>query len=343
MTATFPSPKLLPNAPQGVLSSGNVFNDGHHDILVSGSGDCTTNTGTQGVIYEIVTNGAPIQKAVAPACASVRADPDGDGIADLVGVNQDTIFIWKGDGNGNFEGPVWEVPSPGPQNISDFVFRDMDRDGHTDIVTAGGILYGQGNFKFNLVPAPATVNQRFLVGDFDGDSVADILTSSGILFGQGNRSFTAPTGSVPPCWMAYARNPVAADLNGDGKDDVVCGTYDVPLVEIYDGAGRSGLVQDQTLMIPWASPGGIIQSISVGDFNGDGRPDIAVGTGSGPDDVVLFTANADGTYQISSYPIGVNPIDSIVGDFNGDGALDIAFLNFIYDYKPPAVEVLLHK
>ena len=39
-------------------------------------------------------------------------------------------------------------------------------------------------------------------------------------------------------------------------------------------------------------PGGIIQSISVGNFNVDGRADIAVGTGSGPDDVVLFTANA---------------------------------------------------
>jgi len=83
-----------------------------------------------------------------------------------------------------------------------------------------------------------------------------------------------------------------------------------------------------------------VNTLSIADFNGDGQGDTAIGT-IGPDDVLLLTAT--GEYQISSYAIGVNPILSMVGDFNNDGMPDIAFVNFGYDFKPPAIEVLLHK
>jgi hypothetical protein len=82
--------------------------------------------------------------------------------------------------------------------------------------------------------------------------------------------------------------------------------------------------------------------VSLGDFNADGRLDLAVGT-LGPDDVVLFTGTAQGEYQMSSYAIGVAPSGSIVGDFNHDGAPDLAFINFGFDFKPNAIEVLLHQ
>jgi len=335
----FPSSKLLLNAPSGVLSSGNVFNDGSHDILVSGAGDCATLAGTPGVIYQIQSNGAPIAKGAGPACTSVLVDLDGDGIADLVGLSQNTVYIWKGDGTGNFQTPVTQIPITGSQVIQDFVFRDMDGDGYKDIVVAGAILYGSGNLQFNSVSFPSSLNQRFLVGDFDGDGIPDILTSGGIYFGQGNRSFTLATGFAPPCWSGYLQNPAVEDLNRDGKDDIVCGTDLAGLVEIYVGTGRSGLTQGQVLAIPGIS---VVNTVSIGDFNGDGLLDIAVGT-LGGDDVVLFTNSGNGEYQISSYAIGVSPIQSIVGDFNNDGTPDLAFLNYGYDYKPPAVEVLLHK
>jgi hypothetical protein len=335
----FPSSKLLLNAPSGVLSSGNVFNDGSNDILVSGTGDCTTLAGTPGAIYHIQPNGAPIAKGTAPACTSVLVDLDGDGIADLVGLSQNILYIWKGDGTGNFPNPVNQIPVPGSQVIQDFVFRDMDGDGFKDIVVAGAVLYGSGNLQFSSVSLPASSNQRFLVGDFDGDGIPDILTSSGISFGQGNRAFSSPSGYVPACWSGYLQYPAVGDLNADGEDDVVCGTDVAGLVEIYFAAGRSGFSQRQVLAIPGGS---IANTVSLGDLNGDGRLDLAVGT-LGGDDVVLFTNNGNGEYQISSYAIGVSPIQSIVGDFNHDGTLDLAFLNYGYDYKPPAVEVLLHK
>jgi FG-GAP-like repeat len=334
----FPSSKLLLNSPSGVLSSGNVFNDGTNDILVSGSGDCVTAAATTGEFYSIQPNGAPLAKGPAPACSTVLVDLNGDGIADLVGLSQNTVYIWKGDGSGNFQDPIAQIAVPDSQSIQNLVFRDMDGDGFMDIVLPGTILYGNGNFQFTLVSNSA-LSQNFLVGDFDGDRIPDIMTPSGILFGLGNRSFTSPTGAVPACWSGYLQNPVVGDLNGDGKDDVVCGSDVANLVEIYLSNGRAGLFIGRVVAIPGIS---IVNSVSLGDFNGDGRLDLAVGT-LGGDDVVLFTNTPSGEFQMSSYAIGVSPVQSIVGDFNKDGTPDLAFLNYGYDYKAPAVEVLLHK
>jgi VCBS repeat protein/FG-GAP repeat protein len=194
---------------------------------------------------------------------------------------------------------------------------------------------------YRLQCAPCFVYQNFAVGDFDGDGVADIAVGGGILFGQGSRTFTGLTGSSPLQDNAPAfPEPVVADINGDGKDDIVISDLSFPVVEIYVVLGRQGLVQDQSLIINGYSPS--VSSLSVGDFNGDGLLDIAVGQVGG-DDVTLFINDSTGKYSVTTYAIGMNSVFSITADFNHDGKPDLAFLNFGYTFKPPTVTVLLHQ
>ncbi len=70
-------------------------------------------------------------------------------------------------------------------------------------------------------------------------------------------------------------------------------------------------------------------SVAVGDFNGDGKPDLAVANYDSSD-VSIFLGNGDGTFTLASnlYPGGYEVRSVAVGDFNGDGKLDLAVANY---------------
>jgi hypothetical protein len=324
---SFPSAQIIIPRTRSYLSAGDAFGDGFSDLLVGGIDNGGT-PGLAGAIYRSQLNGDFTIRANSPGYATVLVDLNGDGISDMVGFSGSDILIWQGDGSGNFQ-LLSQMPLP--DGFAQFFFRDMDGDGHIDIVLPGLILYGSGNFQFEAVSM--LFYQNFIIGDFDGDGVSDIATSSGILFGLGNRSFTAPMGSSPlQTSVGPFPTQAVADIDGDGKDDLVLG------LDIFVSTGRRGFVLDQALIVNGYAVS--ISSVSIADFNGDGLPDIAVGI-IGGNDLVLFTNDGSGKYEVTTYAIGVYSVDSVVGDFNHDSKPDIAFLG--YGGNPTSVTVLLHK
>ena len=69
--------------------------------------------------------------------------------------------------------------------------------------------------------------------------------------------------------------------------------------------------------------------IAVGDFYGDGKPDLAVADNFGSDILGVLPGNGDGTFRMPvNYTVGANPYAIAVADFNGDGRTDLAVANF---------------
>src|SRR3982074_263030 len=79
------------------------------------------------------------------------------------------------------------------------------------------------------------------------------------------------------------------------------------------------------LVAPTYSVGSLPFSVAVGDFNGDGKPDLAVADGNG---VSILLGNGDDTSSVpTDYPAGSSAASVAVGDFNGDGKSDLAVAN----------------
>jgi hypothetical protein len=73
------------------------------------------------------------------------------------------------------------------------------------------------------------------------------------------------------------------------------------------------------------------RSVAVGDFNGDGKLDLAVAN-YGYSNVSVLLGNGDGSFRIATnIGVGSGPTSVAVGDFNGDGVQDLAVANHTED------------
>ena len=152
------------------------------------------------------------------------------------------------------------------------------------------------------------------------------------------RAYFAPLTFAAPVPAATGLHPAAlavADLNGDGRPDVVTADYGSgpPAAGVTDPGGGSVSVLINTGGGTFAPPAIYpvpvpVQSVAVGDFNGDGHPDVVV-VGDGADVAYVLLNNGNGTLSPPTpFAVGAEPQSVVVADVTGDGRPDVVTANF---------------
>ncbi|HXS78019.1 MAG TPA: FG-GAP-like repeat-containing protein [Terracidiphilus sp.] len=128
-----------------------------------------------------------------------------------------------------------------------------------------------------------------------------------------------PAVSGLPMWMTVG------DFNNDGNSDLVIPSGSSNSVSILLGNGDGTFKTAQTFV---TEPSTTAYAAVVGDFNGDGNPDLAITNAQGTGSVSILLGNGDGTFQAqTSYPTGMNPSTLQSADVNGDGDADLIAIN----------------
>jgi hypothetical protein len=153
------------------------------------------------------------------------------------------------------------------------------------------------------------------------------------LFGDGHGNFATPGAYVSVGRHPYQRVRVA-DLDGDGKADIVSPNLEGDDVTILLGDGRGGFRQPPGSPFPCGdSP----FSVAVGDVTGDGIPDLAIVNSpsstsdrSGRDGLTVLIGDGHGGFSaMPGSPLTTAPRPNMVaiGDVNGDGVADVVVSN----------------
>ena len=161
----------------------------------------------------------------------------------------------------------------------------------------------------------------FAVSDVNGDGKLDILCSGSVLLGNGDGTFNSPSST----YYVGGRSLAIADVNLDGKPDIVAVSDDIPAINYQCGLAIMLGNGDGTFQSPIYLPvfGTDPFSVAVADLNGDGKPDAVTSTYFGGISVAL--GNGDGTFQpaVLYSPGGASLQSVVIADVNGDHIPDL--------------------
>ncbi len=232
-----------------------------------------------------------------------------------------------------------------PQDALCIAQGDFNGDGRADLVVSGetsvSVFLGTGDGTFGPAITTAPFNPvgfgcNTVIADFNGDGKSDLLRSGNLALGKGDGTFqpAVTIGSV-------FGNPAAADFNGDGKADVALIDGNSGALTLLLGNGDGTFAAPLNYFLTEATAfdkfgAGNVFSLVAGDFNGDGKADLALATkpflNAATLHVMVLLGNGNGTFQaplisqtgVTSVGIGF----VFVADFNLDGKPDLAINYF---------------
>lgn len=331
--------KIVPYMFTGRLSVGDVNNDGRADVVCPADGPIAPGVvvllGVPGDSLGPPSYYPPLASPLFSVQRAHIADVTGDGAPDILVVadaSNGHVYYFPGNNTGTFGQPIGPL-SVSAANIHDVLVEQLDNDGLPDLVVFGTGLnslrvhYGTGPAQWaSPIGLPTNhVSSQVIAGDVEGDGDLDILSfdssytpfSAVALLRNHGSGFDAVENFDA---LPYVNGAALFDANLDNKLDIAVSgnAIDSHSLRVLrnDGAGgfrdaiESGLTNSQAFY-----------DQAIGNFDGDGKPDIAIAAGGS---VVIAAGDGAGRFsEIRQIAVGTTwPIAG--GDIDGAGASDVA-------------------
>jgi len=277
---------------------------------------------------------SPLTYSAGQPYVVASGDLNGDGKADLVAgdLTNNDLVVLLGNGDGTLKPPATYHQTSHPRFL---VTSDFNRDGKLDVAFGDSpapasinVLLGKGDGSFETPSSYAVPAWHFLVGDLNNDGKPDIVTaptttSLAVLLNNGNGTFqNAQTYAIA---QPNVRVFAIGDFNGDGINDLFALGRNIAgdstrFMSVLFGKGDGTFQSPLNTNGNWGQGSGPY-SIAVGDFDRDGKTDVAVAD----EFLTVLRGNGDGMFKPPASVMGLpnTSTDLKVSDFNGDGKLDL--------------------
>ncbi len=330
----------------------DLNNDGNQDIVVLSAGKLLFSPArlTEGNISVFLGDGQGNLRVFGGSGFKVgdlpqslaSGDLDRDGNQDIVVTNMDnnTVSVFLGNGNGGFKQasdfPVEIPPSGTPVGPIGVAVADLNGDQILDIATTNNdfdsvvVLYGTGNGSFDSslnFGVDADNPLRLITEDFNKDGRLDILTTNNdsnnisLLLARSDGKFDFPTkfsvGGSGPFGVAVG------DFNRDSNLDVVVVNNDSENISVLLGDGNGDFGPPSNF-----AAGSNPEEVVVTDIDGDDKQDILV-LNPESNNVSFLLGNGEGSFDSPKFlsVAGDEPEQIAVADLNKDGKQDIVVAN----------------